>query len=87
MRFFNVTIPIGARACCSSTGKTLISGRLENLNTDIGTIVRKRPVIRSSSRTVTMGSDPISHEALAAHHKAETVKWWPIIKAAGIKPE
>jgi tripartite-type tricarboxylate transporter receptor subunit TctC len=24
-------------------------------------------------------------EALAAHHKAETDKWWPIIKAAGIK--
>jgi tripartite-type tricarboxylate transporter receptor subunit TctC len=26
-------------------------------------------------------------EALAAHHKAETDKWWPIIKAAGIKVE
>ena len=25
--------------------------------------------------------------ALAAYHKAETEKWWPIIKAAGIKPE
>ena len=24
---------------------------------------------------------------LAAHHKAEIDKWWPIIKAAGIKPE
>jgi tripartite-type tricarboxylate transporter receptor subunit TctC len=24
-------------------------------------------------------------EALAAHHKAETEKWWPIIKRAGIK--
>lgn len=24
-------------------------------------------------------------EALGAHHKAETEKWWPIIKAAGIK--
>jgi tripartite-type tricarboxylate transporter receptor subunit TctC len=26
-------------------------------------------------------------EALAAHHKAETEKWWPIIKAANIKAE
>jgi tripartite-type tricarboxylate transporter receptor subunit TctC len=26
-------------------------------------------------------------EALAAFHKAEVEKWWPLIKAAGIKPE
>ena len=26
-------------------------------------------------------------EALGAHHKAEIDKWWPIIKAAGIKAE
>jgi tripartite-type tricarboxylate transporter receptor subunit TctC len=26
-------------------------------------------------------------EALAAFHKAETEKWWPLVKAAGIKPE
>jgi hypothetical protein len=26
-------------------------------------------------------------EALAAFHKAEIEKWWPIIKAAGIKLE
>jgi tripartite-type tricarboxylate transporter receptor subunit TctC len=26
-------------------------------------------------------------EALGAHHKAETGKWWPIIKAAGVKPD
>jgi tripartite-type tricarboxylate transporter receptor subunit TctC len=26
-------------------------------------------------------------EALAAFHKAEIEKWWPIIKAAGIKGE
>ena len=26
-------------------------------------------------------------EALAAFHRAEIAKWWPIIKAAGIKPE
>jgi tripartite-type tricarboxylate transporter receptor subunit TctC len=29
----------------------------------------------------------LSPEALAAYHKAETEKWWPIIKAAGIKAE
>ena len=28
-----------------------------------------------------------SPEALAAFHKAETEKWWPLVKAAGIKPE
>ena len=26
-------------------------------------------------------------QALAAHHKAEIEKWWPLVKAAGIKPE
>jgi len=26
-------------------------------------------------------------EGLAAFHKAEIEKWWPIIKAAGIKAE
>ena len=26
-------------------------------------------------------------EAFGAFHKAEIDKWWPIIKAAGIKPE
>jgi len=26
-------------------------------------------------------------EALAAFHKAEIEKWWPIIRAAGIKAE
>jgi hypothetical protein len=26
-------------------------------------------------------------EALAAHHKAEIEKWWPIIKAANIRIE
>ena len=27
----------------------------------------------------------LTPEALGAHHKAEIEKWWPIIKAAGIK--
>jgi hypothetical protein len=31
--------------------------------------------------------DQQTPEALAAHHKAETEKWWPIIKAANIKAE
>ena len=26
-------------------------------------------------------------EALAAHHKAETDKWWPIVRATGLKAE
>jgi tripartite-type tricarboxylate transporter receptor subunit TctC len=26
-------------------------------------------------------------EALAAYHRAEAEKWWPLVKAAGIKPE
>jgi tripartite-type tricarboxylate transporter receptor subunit TctC len=26
-------------------------------------------------------------EALAAFHKAEIEQWWPIIKAANVKPE
>jgi tripartite-type tricarboxylate transporter receptor subunit TctC len=26
-------------------------------------------------------------EALRAYNKAEIEKWWPIIKAAGVKPE
>ena len=29
--------------------------------------------------------EQLTPEALAAHHKAETEKWWPIIKRAGIK--
>jgi len=31
--------------------------------------------------------DQQTPEALAAHHKAEIDKWWPIIKAAGLKAE
>jgi tripartite-type tricarboxylate transporter receptor subunit TctC len=31
--------------------------------------------------------DQQTPEALAAYHKAEIEKWWPIIKAANIKGE
>jgi hypothetical protein len=29
--------------------------------------------------------DKLTPQALYAHHKAEADKWWPIMKAAGIK--
>lgn len=32
-------------------------------------------------------ADQQTPEALRAHHKAETDKWWPVIKAAGIKAQ
>jgi hypothetical protein len=31
--------------------------------------------------------DQLTPGALAAYHKAETEKWWPIIKAANLKAE
>jgi tripartite-type tricarboxylate transporter receptor subunit TctC len=31
--------------------------------------------------------DQLTPEALAAHHKAEIDKWWPLVRAAGIKIE
>ena len=48
------------------------------------------PAIRQ--RLITIGQDipprdQLTSEALSAFHKAEIEKWWPIIKAAGIKPE
>jgi len=51
VRFFSVMIPTGTGACCSSTGKTLIPGRLESRNNEIGTIASKRPVATRLSRT------------------------------------
>ena len=33
------------------------------------------------------GRDQLTPEALAAYHKAELDKWWPIMKAAGIKAD
>jgi tripartite-type tricarboxylate transporter receptor subunit TctC len=48
------------------------------------------PAIRR--RFADLGADIPTREqqtpdALGAHHKAEIAKWWPIIKAAGIKAE
>jgi tripartite-type tricarboxylate transporter receptor subunit TctC len=34
---------------------------------------------------VTPTREQLTPEALGAHHKAEIEKWWPMIKAAGIK--
>jgi tripartite-type tricarboxylate transporter receptor subunit TctC len=44
------------------------------------------------ARLASVGQDVMPRErqtpeALAAHHKAEIEKWWPIIKAAGVKAE
>ena len=48
------------------------------------------PAVRA--RLVELGqdipaTDQQTPEALLAYHKAEIEKWWPIIKAAGIKAE
>jgi tripartite-type tricarboxylate transporter receptor subunit TctC len=44
------------------------------------------------ARLETLGQEIYPREqqtpaALAAYHKAEIERWWPIIKAANIKPE
>jgi hypothetical protein len=31
--------------------------------------------------------EQLTPEALGAHHRAEIEKWWPLIKAANIKPQ
>jgi tripartite-type tricarboxylate transporter receptor subunit TctC len=48
------------------------------------------PVVRQ--RLADLGQDIPSRdlqtpEALGAYHQAEIAKWWPLIKAAGIKAE
>jgi tripartite-type tricarboxylate transporter receptor subunit TctC len=48
------------------------------------------PAVRSRLADIGQETFPPERQtpqALAAFHKAETEKWWPIIKAAGIKPE
>jgi len=49
---------------------------------------RSHPCGRASRQSVKSYSRPISRNpaALLAFHKAETDKWWPIFKTAGIKP-
>ena len=55
VRFFTVIIPTGRRVVGNSTGKRLIAGlSAENRNTELGMIVRKRPVASSALRTGTV---------------------------------
>jgi len=65
------------------------SAVIEKLNASIMAALAD-PAVRS--RLADIGQEIFPPErqapqALAAFHKAETEKWWPIIKAAGIKPE
>jgi tripartite-type tricarboxylate transporter receptor subunit TctC len=65
--------------------------------TDKAIIVKLNAAVRAAladptvkQRYIDMGQemptrDQLTPEALARHHKAETDKWWPIIKAANIK--
>ncbi len=62
---------------------------IEKLNASIMAALAD-PAVRS--RLADIGQEIFPPErqtpqALAAFHRAETEKWWPIIKAAGIKPE
>jgi tripartite-type tricarboxylate transporter receptor subunit TctC len=48
------------------------------------------PVVRQRVADVGYDIPPaeqLTPQALAAYHKSETEKWWPIIKAANIKVE
>ena len=48
------------------------------------------PIVRQSLAELGQEIPPREQqtpEALGAHHKAEIDKWWPVIKAAGIKAE
>ena len=55
VRFFKVMIPTGLRVVGNSTGKRLSAELLaENCNTELGMIVRKRPVASSALRTGTV---------------------------------
>ena len=62
---------------------------IEKLNASIMAALAD-PAVRS--RLADIGQEIFPPErqtpqALAAFHKAETEKWWPIIEAAGVKPE
>jgi tripartite-type tricarboxylate transporter receptor subunit TctC len=69
--------------------KNTPSAVIEKLNASIMAALAD-PAVRS--RLADIGQEIFPPErqtpqALAAFHKAEAEKWWPIIKAAGIKPE
>jgi tripartite-type tricarboxylate transporter receptor subunit TctC len=57
----------------SAVVDTLADPTVRKRLTDLGQVIATR--------------DEQTPAALAAHHKAEIEKWWPIIKAAGIKVE
>jgi tripartite-type tricarboxylate transporter receptor subunit TctC len=62
---------------------------VEKLNASIAAALAD-PAVRSRLADVGQEIFPperLTSQALADFHKAETEKWWPIIKAAGIKPE
>jgi len=52
---------------------TLADANVRKRLTDLGLVIATR--------------EEQTPQALAAHHKAEVEKWWPIIKAANIKLE
>jgi tripartite-type tricarboxylate transporter receptor subunit TctC len=65
------------------------SAVIEKLNAAIMAALSD-PAVRSRLADIGQETFPPQRQtpqALAAFHKAETEKWWPIIKAAGIKPE
>jgi len=46
------------------------------------------PAVRKRFTDLGHAMPPVEQQtpqALAAHHKAEIDRWWPVIKAAGIK--
>ena len=55
-------------------------------------IISSQHVGKQRNKLIDLSQDIFPREqqtpqALAAYHKAEIEKWWPIIKAAEIKPE
>ena len=62
---------------------------IEKLNASIMAALAD-PAVRSRLADVGQEIFPperLTSQALADFHKAETEKWWPIVKAAGIRPE
>ena len=63
----------GGREAQSRRGRCLHRRKMQQRMADLGMEILPR--------------EQQTPEALGAYHRAETEKWWPIIKAAGIKPE